>query len=67
MATIQTIHISDERESLSVLEIPRTFLIFEAKFLSLPAFPALPKTRSKRRLSNASPASPQSRQTEFRG
>ena len=44
------------------MKIPRTFRIFEARFLSLPAFPALPKTRSKWRLSNASP---QSRQTEL--
>jgi len=42
------LHISVQRESLSVMSIPRTFWIFEARSSSLPAFLlALPYTRIK--------------------
>ena len=37
------LHIRVERESFSAMKIPHTSRIFEATFLSLPAFPALPK------------------------
>ena len=50
------LHISVERESLSVIkirQIPHKFRIFEARVLSLPAFTALPNTRSKWRLSKS--------------
>ena len=59
------LHISVERESLSVMLIPHTFRIFEARSSLLPSFLlALPKTRVKWRLSNASQ---QSQQIKFRG
>ena len=59
------LHISVERESLSVMLIPHTFRIFEARSSLLPSFLlALPKTRVKWRLSNASQ---QNLQIKFRG
>ena len=59
------LHISVERESLSVMSIPQTFRIFEERSSLLPSFLlALPKTRVKWRLSNASQ---QNRQIKFRG
>ena len=59
------LHISVEGESLSVMLIPHTFRIFEARSSLLPSFLlALPKTRVKWRLSNASQ---QNRQIKFRG
>ena len=59
------LHISVERESLSVMSIPQTFRIFEERSPLLPSFLlALPETLVKWRLSNASQ---QNRQIKFRG